>query len=63
MHELDLYYEAMKLRKQHGGRAGLQASLQSSRALALGNLKMRDHWDRIRNVVGYLDQIEQQSAA
>jgi hypothetical protein len=63
MHELELYCEAMKLRKQHGSRARLQASLQSSRALALGNLNEQDHWDKVRSVVGYLEQIEQQSAA
>lgn len=63
MHELELYYEAMRLRKLYGPRARLQASLQSSRALALGDLEKRDRWDHVRSVVAYLEQVEERSAA
>lgn len=63
MHELELYYEAMRLRKLYGPRARLQASLQSSRALSLGDLEKRDRWDHVRSVVAYLEQVEERSAA
>ena len=63
MSELELYYEAMKLRKQYASRARVHASLQASRSLARGDLKGRDHWDKVRSVVGYLEQIDEQHAA
>jgi|HubBroStandDraft_3_1064219.scaffolds.fasta_scaffold450776_1 hypothetical protein len=63
MSELELYYAAMKLRKQYASRARVHASLQASRSLARGDLVGRDHWDMVRSVVGYLEKIDEQYAA
>lgn len=63
MNELEFYYDALRLLQQYGPRARLQASLQASRALSLGKLDKFEHWDRLRSVVSYLEQLDEQSAA
>jgi hypothetical protein len=63
MNELEFYYDALRLRQQHGSRARLQASLKASRALSLGKLNERDYWDKLRSIISYLEKMDEQSAA